>query len=134
MANIFKLQNSSNQIGATVSDTPSKSIDAWGFCSITHEKWLRLFEPIYQKYFRVNVSGLENVPIRWLARKLGVPYLPVTSPIPFPTKVRLVFGEPMVFKAKHNTEEEVFGYVEEVKAKIDSLVQQGLSKRKGWFL
>lgn len=248
------------------SNNPPKSVDAWGFCSVTHEKWLRFFEPIYHKYFRVDVSGLGNVPksggvllianhsgqlpidgiligqtlatkgesprvvrammerffpqvpflgnylnevggvvgdpincenmlnrgeaiivfpegaggagkswseryklqrfglgfmhlaintgtpivpigvvgceetmptlfhLRWLAKKLGAPYLPVTSPIPIPAKVRLVFGEPMVFEAKHNTENEVFEYVEQVKEEIASLMKQGLSKRRGWFL
>lgn len=248
------------------SDNHAKGIDAWGFCPATHGKWLRFFEPIYHKYFRVDVSGLEHVPkngkvllianhsgqlpidgmligqtvakkdespravramierffpkvpflgnylnkvggvvgdpincenmlnrgeaiivfpegaggagkpwseryklqrfglgfmhlamntgtpivpigvvgceetmptlfhLRWLAKKLGVPYLPVTSPIPIPVKVRLVFGRPMVFEAKQNTEEEVFEYVELVKEEIASLIQQGLSKRRGWFL
>jgi hypothetical protein len=68
-----------------------------------------------------------------LAKLLGVPYLPVTSPIPLPAKVRLHFGKPMVFEGPIETEDDAATKVERVKDEINALIQQGLENRNGWF-
>jgi len=68
-----------------------------------------------------------------LAKILGMPYLPVTSPIPLPAKVHLHFGEPLVFNGPIDTEDDAAIKVERVKDEISTLIQQGLEKRNGWF-
>ena len=68
-----------------------------------------------------------------LAKRLGVPYLPVTSPLPLPAKIRLHFGKPMTFDAPIETENDAAISVERVKEEIDALIQQGLATRNGWF-
>lgn len=68
-----------------------------------------------------------------LARMLGIPYLPVTSPFPLPAKVRLHFGKPMVFEGPIDTEDDAAIKVEQVKDEINRLIQQGLEDRNGWF-
>lgn len=68
-----------------------------------------------------------------LARLLKMPYFPLMPPVPLPTKVRLYFGEPKVYSTQTGTEEELEGHVESVKQSIDTLIQQGLAERKGWF-
>jgi 1-acyl-sn-glycerol-3-phosphate acyltransferase len=68
-----------------------------------------------------------------LAKLLNLPYVPVTTPIPLPAKVRLHFGKPMLFEGPLATEDEVAVKVERVKDEIRRLIEQGLVERKGWF-
>ena len=68
-----------------------------------------------------------------LAKLLGVPYLPVTSPVPLPAKVHLHFGKPMVFDGPIETEDDAAINVERVKDEINGLIQKGLETRNGWF-
>lgn len=70
--------------------------------------------------------------IKPLAKILGVPYVPVTTPIPLPAQVKLYFGEPMHFKKVYK-EKDVTAYTERVKTKIDELIQGGLKEREGFF-
>ncbi|MGB3622548.1 acyltransferase family protein [Ketobacter sp. MCCC 1A13808] len=68
-----------------------------------------------------------------LAKIFGMPYLPLTTPLPLPTKVRLYFGEPMHFEGPISNEDEVAIKVERVKEEINKLIEKGLQARKGWF-
>lgn len=68
-----------------------------------------------------------------LAKLLGVPYLPVTTPVPLPAKVRLYFGKPMLFEGPVKNEDDTAVKVERVKDEIRALIQKGLSERNGWF-
>ncbi|MFP4474551.1 MAG: lysophospholipid acyltransferase family protein [Desulfatibacillaceae bacterium] len=86
----------------------------------------------------VGVVGCEEsmpslADIKPLARLLGFPYAPLTIPAPLPVKVRLYFGEPMRYAGPVESEQQVAGYVEEVKDAIRGLIRTGLSERKGWF-
>lgn len=67
-----------------------------------------------------------------LAKMLGVPYIPVTSPVPLPAKVSLHFGKPLYFD-EVDTEEEVTQQVEKVKNEIRALINEGLTKRESVF-
>jgi 1-acyl-sn-glycerol-3-phosphate acyltransferase len=68
-----------------------------------------------------------------LAKMLGMPYVPVTTPVPLPAKVRLHFGKPMTFEGPLLDEDQASVRVEKVKDEISKLIQQGLAERKGWF-
>lgn len=68
-----------------------------------------------------------------LARLMGMPYWPVTTPVPLPAKVRLYFGKPLYFPGPVTGEDDVAVKVEQVKDEIDRLIAQGLRERKGWF-
>lgn len=67
------------------------------------------------------------------ARLFGIPYLPVTTPVPLPAKVRLYFGKPILFEGPVTSEDDVAIKVERVKDEINKLIAQGLQDRKGWF-
>lgn len=84
----------------------------------------------------VNVGNL-----RWAARALGVPVVPVVpqwvmpgGQLPLPTKYRLHFGEPMRFRGDPDEEDAI---IEEkvwiVKQTIQSMLNRGLKERKGVF-
>ena len=64
-----------------------------------------------------------------LARLLGLPYVPVTTPIPLPARVSLHFGAPMHFDGRASDEEEVGQRVERVKDAIRALLERGLAER-----
>lgn len=68
-----------------------------------------------------------------LAKMLGIPYMPVTTPLPLPAKVRLYFGKPMLFEGPVKNEDDTAVKVERVKEEIRALIQKGLSERNGWF-
>ncbi len=70
--------------------------------------------------------------IKPLAKLLGIPYVPVTTPIPLPAKVSLHFGKPMHF-AQVSTEAEVTAQTETVKDAIRALINAGLSKRESIY-
>lgn len=67
------------------------------------------------------------------ARMFGIPYFPVTTPLPLPAKVRLYFGEPMRFEGPVTDEDDVALKVEQVKEAINGLIARGLRERQGWF-
>jgi 1-acyl-sn-glycerol-3-phosphate acyltransferase len=71
------------------------------------------------------------------AKLIGFPALPITPtvvPIPLPVKYRLYFGEPMLFSGSREEEDgELARKVAEVKARIQEMLQHGLSQRKGIF-
>lgn len=71
--------------------------------------------------------------IKMLARLLGMPYFPVTTPVPLPAKVRLYFGEPMRFDGPVTSEDDMAIKVETVKDAINRLIARGLQERDGWF-
>ena len=86
----------------------------------------------------VGVVGCEETmpslaDIKPLAKLIGVPYVPVTIPLPLPAKVIINFGEPMMFEGDIDNEESVTKKVREVKKKIRQLIEKGLSERKGVF-
>jgi 1-acyl-sn-glycerol-3-phosphate acyltransferase len=68
-----------------------------------------------------------------LARLLGLPYVPVTTPIPLPARVTLHFGEPMRFDGATDDEDEVIARVERVRESIGALVERGLAARTSVF-
>jgi len=82
----------------------------------------------------VGIVGCEEtmpalVNLKPLARLLGLPYLPlVPSLLPLPARVYLNFGKPMQFSACAN-EAEVTERVEQVKAELRLLIDQGLQER-----
>ena len=63
-----------------------------------------------------------------LGKLIGVPYLPVTPwllPLPRPTRLSVVYGEPMRFEGSGDEEDAtVEGYVDRVKARIADLMQR----------
>ncbi|MBL4866290.1 MAG: acyltransferase family protein [Pseudomonadales bacterium] len=86
----------------------------------------------------VGIAGCEeSMPsagnFSYLAKKLGVPYVPIMFPVPLPTKVILRFGELMSFSGEIHNEKEVEGKVEQVKDVIRDLIDEGLAEKKGWF-
>ncbi len=69
------------------------------------------------------------------ARLLGLPALPITLtglPLPLPVKYHLWFGAPLRFSGSHEEDDtELERKVRDVKAAVQSLLQQGLDDRKG---
>lgn len=78
-----------------------------------------------------------------LARLLRMPSFPVTltwpwlgllGVIPLPVKYRITFGEPMRFTGNPHDEDEVIGeQVEQVKARIATMLAEGLARRRSLF-
>jgi len=64
-----------------------------------------------------------------LAKRFGLPYVPIAPPFALPTKVTLNFGEPMHFEGPIHCEEDLEAKVNVVKAKIRELIQEGQAKR-----
>jgi 1-acyl-sn-glycerol-3-phosphate acyltransferase len=90
----------------------------------------------------VAVIGAEEqapalVNVKPLARLVRFPAFPITPtliPLPLPTKYRLYFGEPMVFKGRPDDEDaELDRKVSQVKDSIRSLLDEGLRARKHVF-
>ena len=81
--------------------------------------------------------------VRPLARLLGMPAFPVTltwpwlgllGALPLPVKYRIFFGEPMRFAGNPSDEDEVIGEkVEQVKARIATMLAEGLARRRSLF-
>ena len=81
--------------------------------------------------------------VRSLARLLRLPAFPVTLTwpllgplglLPFPVKYRITFGEPMMFEGNPGDEDEVIGEkVEQVKARIATMLARGLAVRRSLF-
>jgi 1-acyl-sn-glycerol-3-phosphate acyltransferase len=84
------------------------------------------------------VGGGDAIPtilnLYGLAKRFGVPYIPVTPwglALPRRTTLQIYFGEPMRFEGQGNEEDVVIhGWVEEVKARIRSLVDRGIRERR----
>lgn len=84
------------------------------------------------------VGGEEALPViyhaKTLAKLTGAPYWPVSSyllPVPRPFPCNLHFGEPMVFAGDGSeTDEVIVSYVDEVKARIASLIEDGREARR----
>lgn len=70
-----------------------------------------------------------------LARLLGMPAFPlVITPVPFPVRYHIYFGEPMEFRGNPNDEDQVIeAKVEQVKARIRSMLESGLRRRRSVF-
>jgi 1-acyl-sn-glycerol-3-phosphate acyltransferase len=78
-----------------------------------------------------------------LARLLGMPAFPVTltwpwlgplGALPYPVKYRVYFGEPMQFEGNPSDEDEVIAEkVDQVKARIASMLADGLAARSSLF-
>src|SRR6185436_5711376 len=78
-----------------------------------------------------------------LARLLRMPAFPITltwpwlgplGMLPLPVKYRITFGEPMTFEGNPSDEDEVIGEkVEQVKARIATMLAQGLRRRRSLF-
>lgn len=94
----------------------------------------------------VGVVGAEEQYISFanltgVARLLGMPSFPIIpqwfipgGQMPLPTKYRLYFGEPMVFEGDAEDDDAVVGAkVDEVKAAIRKLLDEGLTKRRSIF-
>lgn len=85
--------------------------------------------------------GLAN--LDGLARRLGLPALPITLTfpwlgplglIPLPARYHILFGEPQHFTGDANDENVVIEEkVEVVKGAVNALLQRGLEERKGIF-
>jgi 1-acyl-sn-glycerol-3-phosphate acyltransferase len=80
---------------------------------------------------------------RPIAKMLGFPAFPITPTfplfgpiglIPYPTKYRIYFGEPLYFKGDpHEETEELANKVKTVKHTVQMLIRKGLEKRKHIF-
>jgi 1-acyl-sn-glycerol-3-phosphate acyltransferase len=70
-----------------------------------------------------------------LARLLGMPAFPlVITPFPFPVRYHIYFGEPMEFRGNANDEDQVIeAKVDQVKARIRSMLESGLRRRRSVF-
>ncbi len=87
------------------------------------------------------VGGEEMVPsfsrMKPVAKLLGVPYAPLTPtvlPLPLPTKVHILFGEPMLFEGSGTEEDDVIvPLVRQVEGAVKALIDRGLELRKGIF-
>jgi 1-acyl-sn-glycerol-3-phosphate acyltransferase len=75
------------------------------------------------------------VDLRPLARLLSIPAFPMTLlPFPLPARHRIWFGEPLRFEGSPEAEDpEIDAKVEQVRAAVDALLQQGLAARTGIF-
>jgi hypothetical protein len=82
--------------------------------------------------------------VTWLAKSIGIPYIPVTPTfpwlgplglVPLPTKWYLAFGEPLYFNAEHGPDAAndrilVNRLAEQVRARIQEMVDGLLARRK----
>jgi len=64
-----------------------------------------------------------------LAQKFGLPYFPITLPLPIPARVTLNFGEPLYFQGPVHSEDELEAKVNIVKAKIRQLIVEAQHKQ-----
>jgi 1-acyl-sn-glycerol-3-phosphate acyltransferase len=85
--------------------------------------------------------------ITWLAKSVGIPYIPVTATfpalgpiglLPLPTKWYLAFGEPLYYNAEYGAEGAndrilVNKLAEQVRAKIQTMIDELLKTRRSVF-
>jgi 1-acyl-sn-glycerol-3-phosphate acyltransferase len=84
------------------------------------------------------VGGEEVVPTiyhaKLLAKLSGAPYWPVTPyiiPFPLPLECQIYFDAPMSFEGDGSEPDDVInGYVDQVKAKIEALIERGRQERR----
>lgn len=84
------------------------------------------------------IGGGEAVPTVMnayaLGKLIGAPYVPVTPyllPVPLPVPLAVHYGEPLRFPGKGREDDDViFGWVQEVKARISGLIEEGLEARE----
>lgn len=84
------------------------------------------------------VGGEEAFPVMTrlerVGKLVGAPFIPIPHhiiPIPKPIPCQIFYGEPMVFEGDGNEADEVIvAYVEQVKARIASLIEQGRQHRR----
>ena len=91
----------------------------------------------------VAVIGAEEqspaVNLKPLAKLIGAPAfpfmpLPPFLPVPYPTKYRIYFGEPLTFEGDPDDEDEVLAEkVKHVRNEIQSMIRLGLKERKHIF-
>ncbi len=93
------------------------------------------------------IGGEEQAPSfydsKLLADLFGLPYFPITptfpwlgllGTIPYPTKYRVYFGDPLYFTGNDNdTDEEIQKKVDIVRAKIYKNIRYGLAQRENIF-
>lgn len=68
-----------------------------------------------------------------LARKLGLPALPLSPPIALPARIYLNFGAATTFAPGNYSEREYDDMVTEVREKLAALIATGLSERKSIY-
>jgi 1-acyl-sn-glycerol-3-phosphate acyltransferase len=81
--------------------------------------------------------------LRAVGRRLGFPSFPVTPThpwfpllgmLPYPTRYRIYFGEPMTFEGNANDEDQVIlQKVESVRSVMQQMIDAGLRERKNIF-
>ncbi len=71
--------------------------------------------------------------IKPLARMLGMPYFPLTFPLPLPARVFLNFGAPLRYASDVTSERDVEWRVEEVQDAIRDLIDIGIAQRQSLF-
>lgn len=75
--------------------------------------------------------------IKPLAKLLGFPALPLTPtllPFPLPARYHLYYGEPLKFSGSPNDDDAILeAKVNQVRASIQAMINQGLRERKGVF-
>lgn len=89
------------------------------------------------------VGGEEQMPALFTSRRLGklfgLPVVPVPAvPVPLPVRYHLLYGEPIPVHEDYTAEQAddpvvVAEAAGRVKAAVDALLKEGLSKRKGVF-
>lgn len=84
------------------------------------------------------IGGEEAIPTIYHAKKLakwiGAPYVPITPyglPVPLPVQCSLHYGEPFRFPGDGTEPDQVIeGYVDQVRARISTLIEEGRVARR----
>lgn len=84
------------------------------------------------------IGGEEALPtvmhLKRLARLISVPYIPISPyvlPVPLPIPCQIFYGEAMEFEGDGSeTDEVIIGYVDEVRSKIEGLIEEGRRWRR----
>jgi 1-acyl-sn-glycerol-3-phosphate acyltransferase len=81
--------------------------------------------------------------LKGLGKRLGLPAFPITLTwpwlgplglLPLPVKYRIYWGEPMVFEGSENDEDSVVqAKADQVRSRIQDMLNEGLAKRESWF-
>ena len=120
---------------------PAPALRAWASCALA----LQTETPIVP----VGIVGSEEqapglTTLDGLGKMLGTPPVPITATfpwlgplglVPLPAKYHIHFGEPMTFEGDPNEEDATIERkVEQVKAAISALLEEGLKERTGVFV
>ncbi len=84
------------------------------------------------------IGGEEAIPtilhLKRLARMVKAPYIPISPyilPVPLPISCQIFYSEPMEFEGDGTeTDEVVLGYVDQVRRRIESLIDEGRQWRR----